>query len=269
MINSLYSHGYGKKWTDVYVHKRDRQQASIIDFHEHNFYEINLILSGNVKVLIANQTVESKENKIVLAKPGATHFVSSTPDILYSSYYLVFSEEFIKSFDIQSINLLSVFGEEGAVYTLTPEQTKNCADILSTIENENNHLRKRFLVFYLLSYIADFSKENSSHTEIIPQHIYEIMTYINEHYNEKIVAQEIADKMHIGRTSLMTQFKKHTGKTLHEYVINCRLRNAIKLLSEGKSEYEAAINSGFSDSSSLIQCFKRIFKMTPKQYIRK
>ena len=81
------------------------------------------------------------------------------------------------------------------------------------------------------------------------------------------MAQELADKIHIGRTTLMTQFKKYTGKTLNEYIINCRLRSAIKLLAEGKTEYEAAVNSGFSDSSAFIQCFKRIFKMTPRQYM--
>ena len=264
----LYSHGYGERWNDVYVHQTDRHKASLIDFHEHQFYEINLILSGNVKVLIGNKTVDSKENKIVLAKPGASHFVSSQSDVLYSSLFLVFSEDFIRSYDIQSANLLSVFGEKGNVFNTTPQQTKTCAEILTSIENEKNTLRKRFLVFYLLSYISDFSKENSSDAQIIPNHIYKAMTYINEHYNEKIIAEQIAYKMHIGRTTLMTQFKKYTGNTIHEYIVNCRLRNAVKLLSEGKSEYEAAINSGFSDSSSLIQCFRRVFKTTPRQYIK-
>lgn len=268
MKNTLYDHGYNTKWTDVYVEKRDRYQTSVTDFHEHDFYEINLILSGNVKVLVANQTVEGTSCKIVLTKPDTPHFVLCKPNVLYSSLFLVFSDDFIRSYDIQTMNLLSVFGEKGGVFVITDEEKETCAGIIKSIDREKSPLRKRFLAFYLLSYIDDLSKQHYTHTEIIPEPIYEVIMYINKHYAEKIVAQELADMVHIGRTTLMTQFKKHTGKTVHEYVINCRLRNAIKLLSEGKTEYEAAVCSGFSDSSSLIQCFKRIFKMTPGQYIK-
>ena len=268
MKNTLYDHGYHTKWNDVYVERRERYQTSVTDFHEHDFYEINLILSGNVKALVENQTVEGTTCMIVLAKPDTSHFISCKPDILYSSLFLVFSEDFINSYDIQTINLLSVFGEKGAIFTLTAEEKEACSSIIKFIEREENQLRKRFLVFYLLSYIEDISKQQKTHMQTIPEQIYEALTYINKHYMERIVAQELADSLYIGRTTLMTQIKKYTGKTLHEYIINCRLKNSIKLLLEGKSEYEAAICSGFSDSSSFIQCFKRTFKMTPKQYIK-
>ncbi len=267
MKNTLYDHGYHTKWTDVYVETRDRYQTSVTDFHEHDFYEINLILSGNVKILVENQSVEGTDYKIVLAKPNTSHFVSCKPDILYSSLFLVFSDDFIRSYDIQFTNILSVFGEKGKIFIITQQQKEKCENIIKQIELEENIFRKRLLVFYLLSYIEEFSKQYPSNTKTLPEPIYEALTYIDSHYAEKLVAQELADRLHIGRTTLMTQFKKHTGKTVHEYVINCRLRNAIKILTEGKTEYEAAICSGFSDSSSFIQCFKRTFKTTPRRYI--
>ena len=73
MKNTLYDHGYNSKWTDVYVAKHDRYHTSVTDFHEHDFYEINLILSGNVKALAANQTVEGTDCKIVLEKVGVMY----------------------------------------------------------------------------------------------------------------------------------------------------------------------------------------------------
>lgn len=267
MKNSLYDHGYQKEWTDIYVEKRERYRTSVTDFHEHDFYEINLILSGDVKALAANQVVDGTSNKIVLAKPDTPHCVSCNPGILYSSVYLVFSKEFIKTYDIECTNVMSVFGEKGNVFTLSTQQTEACLEIIKSIENENNMFRKKVLVFYLLSYINDISEGTSAEKKNIPEPICEALDYINEHYTEKIVAQDLADRVYIGRTTLMTQFKKYTGKTLNEYIINCRLRNAIKILEEGKTEYEAAVCSGFSDTSAFIQCFKRIFKMTPKQYM--
>lgn len=268
MKNTLHDHEYLTKWTDIYVKKRERYKTAVTDFHEHDFYEINLILSGNVKVLVSNQTVEGTECKIVLAKPDTSHFVQCRPDVIYSSLFLMFSKDFIQSYDFQAINLLSVFGEKGTVLTISPKEKDICRSIIESIDREESLVRKRFLVFYLLSYIDDISKKQNIQVKTIPGPIQDVLIYITKHYMEKIVAQELADMMHIGRTTLMTQFKKHTGKTVHEYVVDCRLRNAVKLLCEGKTEYEIAISCGFSDSSSFIQCFKRVFKTTPKQYIK-
>ena len=267
MKNELYDHGYQKEWADIYVETRERYNTSVTDFHEHDFYEINLILSGDVKAFAANKIVDGTSNKIVLAKPDTPHFVSCNPDVLYSSVYLVFSKDFIKNYDIDCTNAMSVFGDKGNIFTISAKQTEDCLKIIKHIEDECNLFRKKLLVFYLLSYISDISEDAACEEKSIPQPICEALDYINERYMEKIVAKDLADKLYISRTTLMTQFKKYTGKTLNEYIINCRLRNAIKLLAEGKTEYEAAVCSGFSDSSAFIQCFKRILKMTPKQYM--
>lgn len=269
MKNTLYDHGYGEKWTEVFVERHERYRTSVTDFHEHDFYEINLILSGNVRAVAANRTVAGKGSKLVLAKPNVPHFVSCEPDELYSSVYLVFTENFIKSYDVQCMELLSVFGEMGAAFDITAEQKTFCEGFIDNIAREENRLRQKLMVFCLLSYIEEISKQHRGYVTNVPRPVYEALAYIDTHFAEKIVAQELADKIHIGRTGLMLQFKEYTGKTLHEYLIGCRLRNVIKLLAEGKSEYEAAVCSGFGDTSALIQCFKRVFKMTPGQYLRR
>ena len=268
MKKTLYDHGYGLMWKDIFVEERKRYKTSVTDFHEHDFYEINLILSGNIKVITGNASIEGTTSKIVLSKPNTSHFISCKPDVLYSSLYLVFTEEFIKSNDVDYLKLMTVFGERGTTFAISQEQANVYAGIIESIKTEENPVRKKLLVFYLLSHIEEFLKKNTTQFHHIPERIFKILTYIDSHYTEKIVAQDLADKMYIGRTTLMMQFKKHTGKTLHEYITGCRLRKVIKLLSEGKTEYEAAICSGFSDSSALIQCFKREFKMTPVEYLK-
>ena len=268
MKNPSFDHGFGKLWNDIFVEKRERYKTAVTDFHEHDFYEINLILSGNIKVVAGNMSVEGTTGKIVLARPNTPHFISCKGDVLYSSIYLVFSEEFIKSFDVECMELMSVFGDNGATFAISDSQLKVCANIMDAIEKEEKAIRKKFLVFYLLSYINDISKEQYKHTQHIPEYIYKVVSYIESHYAEKIIARDLAEKIYVGRTTLMMHFKKYTGKTLHEYVTYCRLRNAIRLLSEGKTEFETATACGFGDSSAFIQCFKRIFKMPPREYIK-
>ena len=92
---------------------------------------------------------------------------------------------------------------------------------------------------------------------------------MESHYSERFVSADRAQKLHIGRTALMTGFKKHMGKTLIDYLTNCRLKHAVALLRERQTIEFAAEQCGFADSSGLIRAFKRYYGMTPKQYLRK
>lgn len=265
MKNTLYDHGYGVTWKNALVDYREGFYTSVVDFHEHDFYEINLILSGNVKILLANQAEEVKQNCIVLTRPGTPHFISCEPDTLYSRIYLAFSAEFIANYVPEWKQLLSAFGKNGKIITVSEEQKNFCEQLMKRIESEKKAFRQRILILYLLSYISEFAGNENS-TEI-PSYIMEALTYIDNHYSEKITAQELAQKLYISRTTLMTLFKKYTGSTLNNYIIHCRLKNVIQLLREGKNEQEAAELCGLNDSSGLIRCFKRNFGMTPRQYL--
>lgn len=113
MKNSSYDFGYGIKWKDAYVNYREGYYSSVTDFHEHDFYEINLILSGNIKILLANRAEEVTQSRIVLTRPGTPYFISCKPDALYSRLYLVFSKEFIAENSPEWNQLEQVFGESG------------------------------------------------------------------------------------------------------------------------------------------------------------
>jgi hypothetical protein len=61
MRNGQYDHGYGSLWQDVLVYRREGFTTSVADYHEHEYYELNLILSGNVRILLPGQSVETDD----------------------------------------------------------------------------------------------------------------------------------------------------------------------------------------------------------------
>ena len=91
----LYDYGFGTAWKTVHVEKREGYYTSVTDFHEHDFYEINLILSGNVKILLKDSFEMGGENKVVLTGPNTPHYILCQSDTLYSRLYVLFTEEFI------------------------------------------------------------------------------------------------------------------------------------------------------------------------------
>lgn len=269
MPNNAYDYGYGIEWTDFFVQHRQGYYTSVSDFHKHDFYEINLILSGNIKILFTDKTEQGTQNRIVLARPGTPHYVSCNSDTLYSRLYLLFSDDFLAEYVPEWKKLVSVFGKNGRIITISEEQKEFCKAIIERIQTEPDKFRQKISILYLLSYISEFADEDDATSEEIPQFVMKALTYIEEHYSEKIIASDLAKKLFVSRTTLMTAFKKYTDTTLNNYLINCRLKNAVRLLKQGKAEYQVAEICGFNDSCGLIRSFKKHFGMTPRQYLSK
>ncbi len=269
MAGNNYDHGYGSAWKDLLVYRREGYTTSVADYHEHAYYELNLILSGNVRILLPGYSMETDRSHIILTAPGTPHYISCEPDRLYSRLYLCFSEAFVKDFLPQWQQLRRLFGENGAVVAVSSAGRELCRQTIEQLEGEEDPLRQRLLIYYLLSHVAEFAREGAVAAAPTPYYIIEALSYIREHYARKLVAEELARRLHIGRTTLMTAFKKHTGSTLGDYVTGVRLKQSARLLQEGRNVQETAELCGFSDSGALIGAFKRAYGITPGKYVQK
>ncbi len=265
----LYDFGFGTVWRDIHVNRRAGYFTSVTDYHEHDFYEINLILSGNVRILLGESAEEHHGNCIVLTRPGTPHYIACRHDVLYSRLYLIFTEKFIENRLPEWRTLALLFGEHGTVIPLAVEQTKRFHALIEQIDREDKPLDKMLLTYYLLSQLSELSGKGTRNTSRIPPYILEAIAYLEKHYAENILAADLARALHIGRTTLMTAFKTHTGSTVGEYLTLCRLRHAVSLLGAGKTLEYAADRCGYADTGGLIRAFRRCYGMTPKEYMKR
>lgn len=268
MINKAFEHGFGEEWKDFLISYREGYSTSVSDFHEHEFYEVNLILSGNVNILLKDKMEQGKGEYLVLTSPGTPHYIACQPDVLYKRLYLLISRQFIANYVPEWEQLVALFGKNGNVIKIDNQEAKACEAMIKQIQEETNRFRQRILIFYLLSYLSEMIEESDLNPQKIPKFIMGALSYINEHYDQKIVAETLAEQLYVSRTTLMTAFKKYTGVTLNNYILDFRVKKVVEELSEGRTEQEAAELCGFSDSSTLIRVFKRMYHMTPRQYLK-
>ncbi len=267
MRRGSYDYGYGYEWTDSYVYRREGYSTSVIDYHEHDFYEINLILSGNVRVLLADRAEEFSEPRIILTRPHTPHYISCRSDTLYSRLYLLFSHSFLADTFPEWSQVSAVFGKSGSILYPTAEQLQEIKALIEQIERTEKPLEKRLLIACLISKLSDLEVQGAPQIKAAPTHVLDAIAYIEEHYSDRIVSSEVAAKLHVGRTALLTAFKRYTEFTFGEYLTHCRLRHATWLLREGKLLDEIAQSCGFSDAGSLIRSFRRVYGTTPKKYL--
>lgn len=267
MAVALDKHGFASEWHDIKIDKYEGYYPNMTDYHMHEYYEISLILSGNVNVLLNDKVESGATAKLVLLAPLTPHYIYCEPDLLYSRRNILFSAEYLNGFMSEWKKLSKVFLRGGAVLKLTDERCKTFYALVKQLENETEPLRKRLLLLYFLSLAADDMQEDGALLDI-PMYITAALSFVSTHFAEKIVAAELAYRLGIGRTTLMTGFKKYTGTTLNEYLLRCRLKAAVELLQSGKNEQQTAEECGFTDACNLIRSFKRHFGITPKKYLK-
>ena len=265
----LYDYGFGSVWKEIHVNHRAGYSTSVTDYHEHDFYEINLILSGNIRILLGERAEEHHGNCIVLTRPGTPHYIACHPDVLYSRLYLIFTGEFMEDRLPEWHALVPLFGEHGTVIPLTVEQTKRFHALIEQIDREDKLFDKMLLTYYLLSQLSELSGKRDRSANRIPPYILDAIAYLEKHYAGNVLAEDLARHLHIGRTTLMTAFKTHTGRTVGEYLTLCRLRHAVHLLEAGKTLEYAADRCGYADTGGLIRAFRRCYGMTPKEDMKK
>ena len=96
-----------------------------------------------------------------------------------------------------------------------------------------------------------------------------VVRFVNEHLDSKLKWEEIAADVGMDPYVFGKRFKQCTGMTPHDYVIRCRLRRAMKLLTRtDRSLPDIALEVGCSCQSHFTTMFRKCTGTTPAAYRR-
>ncbi|MBQ2628252.1 MAG: helix-turn-helix domain-containing protein [Kiritimatiellae bacterium] len=80
----------------------------------------------------------------------------------------------------------------------------------------------------------------------------------------------LVSETRLSPTTILNQFRRETGKTPHQYLMACRIRKAVDLLSHTHRKVtDIALSLGFASSQHFAASFRREMGMTPRQWRRK
>lgn len=150
---------------------------------------------------------------------------------------------------------------------------------LSDMESERDTLIRMSHIFTSAegNYLAELSAmlkllllKISEHTDVdaLPASMVEHLDqYIRDNIHDEISNTELGAIFGYHPFYISKILKERKGITLHQYVINYRLKYACRLLEcTNKSIAEIAEELGFTDASYFTKSFKASFSVTPKEY---
>ena len=101
-----------------------------------------------------------------------------------------------------------------------------------------------------------------------PRAVTQAVDFINDNYATDLSLSDIAAAAHLSPFHLSRIFKKATGVSPYQYLLQVRVNSARSRLTAGagdRSRAEVAAAVGFADQSHLTRHFKRMVGVTPKQ----
>ncbi len=93
--------------------------------------------------------------------------------------------------------------------------------------------------------------------------------YIHLHLHEDIPLTLLAEVTGLSRPYLASLFKRETGSSIHEYILDKKMEEAKALLKEGRSCKEVSYILGICSQSHFGKIFKNEYGITPEEYKNK
>lgn len=127
--------------------------------------------------------------------------------------------------------------------------------------------RARMSVIRIFDYAANLYKEAFEINQESDTLIDCILTFIEFNLEKPFTIDDLCRWYNTNRTTLMTEFKHITGKTINEFVIDKRISVSKKILEfTNISIEELSEKCGFSSQSYFTRTFKKKTGLSPTQY---
>jgi len=247
-------------------------------YHSHDHLELALILSGEGKYRFEDGIISVREGDMLIINPGVKHQALACPEAETPA-----TEFFTAGTDFQipgcQENSLPV-PEGGHVLHTAGELRQRLFKMYSAMEAEKAVYRPgRYFMLkaYLIQMILLVIREQSEPVErtggcafesVNRKYVVEKMVnYLEDHYNEKISLDQIAENMYLSPFYISKIFKSETGDTPIHHLINIRLEKARELLAGGYegSIQEVAASVGYDDAYHFSKLFKKRYGISPSQ----
>lgn len=262
-----------------FFHLKDKRSLQF-EFHYHDFNKIIIFLSGKVTYLIEGKAYNLKPWDILLVNSREVHKPMIDPAETYERIVLWVNPAFLEKHSNSSCSLLTCFelamSKKYNLLRPDPESLKMIKYILFQLEDacRNNDFGSAILknsVFIQL--IVHFNRQflgaeigtDLNDTEY-DENIGLILNYINENLREELSIDDLASRFYISKYYLMHKFKKQTGYSVHNYILQKRLILANSLIKKGNSLSDISTECGFGDYSSFVRSFKKMFGFSPKKH---
>lgn len=247
-------------------------------WHYHPEYELVYINKGGATRHIGNSISRYEDGDLILVGSNLPHR-SFTEDLMEPHTETLIQwhpdflgKDFFKKPEFTPILQLLKRSQNGLTFS---GQTKKEVGQLMLGINKIRPFERMHIFLQILQKLAlseEYENLKASGFELIyrpndQQRIKTIFNYVQNHFDQAIDLQTIADTINMTRQSFCRYFKQCTGQTFSEFVNQFRISQATQMLASTPGSIgEISYRCGFNNLSTFNKQFKKTTGMTPLAY---
>ena len=244
-------------------------------------FRLFYIIEGTAKLVLEDKTVDLSAGSLIYFPPETPYYFDGKVKVIVLNFDMTRNHSSQKKPLPPSRNI-ETFNSELIVENDAPNELNGLIVIDRAFEMK--HKMQECLIHYcyptpvsdalssavIKDILCHIAQSASAKQPEVPEIVEKIILYIQQNYDKDITNSNISTKFGYHSFYLNRIFKKSTGVTIHQAVINERIRIAKHLLKETSlSVVSIATESGFPDRSQFCTVFKKHTGYTPSEYRRK
>jgi AraC-like DNA-binding protein/quercetin dioxygenase-like cupin family protein len=273
--------------------RNERAQVSVyrlaeqtdMSSHQHEFWEIVFILSGEARHITGATRHEISAGDVLVINNRREHGYEDTRDL--SLVNVLYRDDLLREAERE----LGVLPGYHALFTLEPVRWRrreftsrlrlNARDLrvasewIEALEAETGReaeggqfLARNWLMLLIGLLSRRYGERSGVHAEA-DLRLARLLSRIDREPERDFTLAEMAEGSAMSERSFLRHFREATGFSPADYVIRTRIRRALRLMDQGDARLsvtEIAFRSGFNDSNYFARQFRRITGTSPRAY---
>lgn len=234
--------------------------------HFHEYYVIGFMEEGERVLSCKNREYTVRKGSTLLFNPGDNHACVQNDDgtLDYRAFNIARGVMLDLAAEVAGRRELPGFSRN----VISDEEVACClCSLHELVMNRDCGFRKEEKLLSLISLlIRRYGQPFDSCLPECGAEIEKACAFMEQHYAERICLDQVCRWAGLSKSTLLRAFVRSKGVTPYSYLENIRIGKARKLLEQGISPMEAALQTGFSDQSHFTNYFSRFIGLTPGIY---
>ena len=240
------------------------------------------ILSGDGEIVIENQHYNLHPNSLFYCRAGSEYNIISEQGLSIITFNFDLSQKYNAE-----INAMSPVSLDKTIKILSEEVSDsnilNSHIFLSDASQFYSQIRNAFYEFnsqriffremsgaMLKEILTRLHRIDISGTDMARDAVSDVIKYIDSNYQKEITNKKLASIAGYHEYHLNRLFLKHTGTSMHNYILNIRINEAKRLILNTDLPCNIiSENVGFKNYTYFSSYFKKEFGISPTHYRRK